>query len=94
MFFFLKIRINNLLLVCRVSMWETPSVFHMLMRFSFFASFFLFVGPPFFVDNSSRDNQRLFLLPFSRIFLPAFFQYIPLLMRLGWCQVVTASMGP
>ena len=40
----------HLLFVCRVGMWETPSVFHISMRFSFFATFFLFARPPFFVD--------------------------------------------
>jgi len=37
-------------------MWKTPSVFHISTRFSFpdsyrDASFFLFINPPFFVDN-------------------------------------------
>src|SRR5258707_8240 len=78
-------------------MWETRRVFHIPTRFSFFASFFLFARPPFFVDNSlnlNRYNQRFFLLPFSRIFLPPLFQYIALLMRLVWRQVVAASIRP
>jgi hypothetical protein len=32
-------------------MWGTRSVIHILSRFSFFASFFLFKKQPFFVDN-------------------------------------------
>jgi len=43
--------IIHLLFVCRVGMWETRRVFHIPMRFSFFASFFLFAGTSFFVDN-------------------------------------------
>jgi len=41
-------------------MWETPSVFHILMRFSFFASFFLFAG------MVSNVNNRILLLSFFR----------------------------
>jgi hypothetical protein len=48
---FLNIKKKLLLFVGRVGMWETPSVFHIPTRFSFFASFFLFVEPPAFVKN-------------------------------------------
>jgi hypothetical protein len=39
---FFKDNKKLLLFICRVGMWETPSVFHISTRFSFFASFFLF----------------------------------------------------
>ena len=37
---FYKDKEKLLLFVCRAGMWETPSVFHIPARFSFFASFF------------------------------------------------------
>ena len=48
---FLKLKIKAIVFCCRVGMWETPSVFHISTRFSFFAPFFLFTVPPFFVQN-------------------------------------------
>jgi hypothetical protein len=48
---FSKDKEKLLLFACRVGMWETPSVFHISTRFSFFASFFLFLTSFLFVEN-------------------------------------------
>jgi len=48
---FLKIKNKLLLFACSVGMWETPSVFHISTRFSFFASFLLFAASFLFVKN-------------------------------------------
>ena len=65
---FLKIINIYCLLVCRVGMWETPSVFHIPTRFSFFASFFLFKKPAFFVDNYPLMIASIFNLYLKLLF--------------------------
>jgi len=42
----------NYLLFVVLECGKLVRVFHIPTRFSFFASFFLFIRPPFFVDNS------------------------------------------
>jgi hypothetical protein len=44
-------KIKYIIVVCRVKMWGTLRVPHILTRFSFFASFFLFKSQPILVNN-------------------------------------------
>ena len=85
---FLKIKKKPLLFACRVGMWETQRVFHISTRFSFFASFFLFVRPPSFVRNLYRPNYRR---GFKQTF-PSAFDLAGLGMRLLWRHHVYATM--
>jgi len=71
-------------------MWETPSVFHILMRFSFFASFFLFAS------TVSNVGNLIFLLSFfrTRISLPTLPDFTGHTMCLVRRMVIQTCMRP